>query len=513
MISVTTNLRAIDQRKIKSTIDEKSITIYKYLLDEHQFQCKENGTQVTLVGVFFHDLQKILSSFIFRTVEFDFGLALPQVRSVKCEQLPYIDFYDIQSRAELDLATKNFGVKANSTFLDFFNFRWLAQKLLEVGSGLINPRGKKLAVLEFQGDVKLVCIELVRLGYRLYFPNKEPKLYIKNYESQLQSLAKVVERLGQQICVNSQFGELYRICDAHIRNRLKHQPDSLAFDYLLTGTLCKLENRAIAATHFEDPACHVVTVHHGYASSVGVFNEPVFGYGECAYANVIVHPGKASSAIEPQNYNHPMTSVDRFQGASSEFLAKIFQPTCSIPKLSSLTNPKFMYVPTSFSGLETYGPFRSISDFLYFDWQLFLQSAVRDLVIKIHPKGYTIEPESRINLIREPFQRVYEQADVFIFDYISSSFSIAAATSKPIIFFDVGVRNLTGSALEKIKKRCMYIDLRHKWPCMSATELWQCIDEKCDQQCENEYTPEFSVDDSLETIDETVISIFRGFLE
>ena len=46
--------------------------------------------------------------------------------------------------------------------------------------------------------------------------------------------------------------------------------------------------------------------------------------------------------------------------------------------------------------------------------------------------------------------------DVFIFDYFSTPFSRAIATNKPIIYFDIGLRNLEKDVLDIIKKRVYY---------------------------------------------------------
>ena len=80
--------------------------------------------------------------------------------------------------------------------------------------------------------------------------------------------------------------------------------------------------------------------------------------------------------------------------------------------------------------------------------------------LKKHPKE---EPD-----LPTPFRRVITgslvdcltMADVFIFDVISTAFNIAAATNKPIIYFDIGVRNIHHAVLPHLKERAIWIDAR-----------------------------------------------------
>ena len=42
-------------------------------------------------------------------------------------------------------------------------------------------------------------------------------------------------------------------------------------------------------------------------------------------------------------------------------------------------------------------------------------------------------------------------------DYYSTAASIALFTQKPVIFFDIGLRNLVPEYLELVRKRCHYV--------------------------------------------------------
>ena len=64
-----------------------------------------------------------------------------------------------------------------------------------------------------------------------------------------------------------------------------------------------------------------------------------------------------------------------------------------------------------------------------------------------------------IKIISEDFSQVFNKCDAYLFDHISTAFMIACATKKPIVYFDIGKRNLIPHAKELIKKRCIYINI------------------------------------------------------
>ena len=87
------------------------------------------------------------------------------------------------------------------------------------------------------------------------------------------------------------------------------------------------------------------------------------------------------------------------------------------------------------------------------------------------------------------FIEVLEFADVFIFDYPTTAFAYAAATNKPIIYFDIGLRNLTTEALKSIKSRCIYI----KGKADNPEPMILALSEKINEKCLNNYSIQYSL--------------------
>ena len=107
-----------------------------------------------------------------------------------------------------------------------------------------------------------------------------------------------------------------------------------------------------------------------------------------------------------------------------------------------------------------YGPFRDMPDGMYLQWQEMLFREFPDAVWKGYPNDFSNRkavPVGAKHVTRVPFQDCLHEADVFIFDYLSTAFCLAAATDKPIIYFDVGLRNPSKTAWKGILNRCIYI--------------------------------------------------------
>ena len=178
-----------------------------------------------------------------------------------------------------------------------------------------------------------------------------------------------------------------------------------------------------------------------------------------------------------------------------------------------------MYVPTSFSGTNRDGPFRDLHDIAYCLWQESMLNYVlkiinpKQLIRKRHKKENG-EFNFKVNKIKQLHKSdlldVMDETEVFIFDYPTTAFAYAAATNKPIIYFDIGLRNLMPDALESIKDRCIYV----KGNVEDVESMVNIILKNIHKKCVNSYTDKYSVssdsrsrqDILLDTIKEYAIS-------
>ena len=124
-----------------------------------------------------------------------------------------------------------------------------------------------------------------------------------------------------------------------------------------------------------------------------------------------------------------------------------------------------MYVPTSYNGNFRYGPHREYHDLVYYYWQeSFLKQFIKifnpkKLIKKIHKKDTLAPKQNLLNISYEKekdFFELVDQSNLFIFDYPSTAFTYAAATNKPIIYLDIGLRKISNSA-KKVFSKGVYI--------------------------------------------------------
>ena len=78
-------------------------------------------------------------------------------------------------------------------------------------------------------------------------------------------------------------------------------------------------------------------------------------------------------------------------------------------------------------------------------------------MVRLHPKrpSTQFDPQG-FRASDGPLREALDAADVFVIDYPTTSLAHVAATSKPILFFDLGLRRLYPAALDIVKARCAY---------------------------------------------------------
>lgn len=291
----------------------------------------------------------------------------------------------------------------------------------------------------------------------------DTRLHLPCYREQFQALMSGLGRLRPSGCPELSLGPAQGAAlDRFFRSHLAGRPaPPLKAQALLVGSLCRLEAR-LAAAKASAQGVPVVSVYHGEA--FGVVDEPLLGYGEQSYLDTLVGFGRAGwEALATARYARPLFGDPIAYVPSSSDKARAVYSREPIPSVDELSEPVFMYLPTLFSGDDRYGPFRDMHDQAYLEWQKELLGALAEarpgrVIWKRHPKGRRLDiPHQGVEQVFTNFDQVLSRAGVFVFDFISSAFHLAAATAKPIIFLDIGLRNPTGRALELIQERCLYV--------------------------------------------------------
>lgn len=471
--------------------NQDCLVVYQELVKAFHNSKNNASPYLNLIAVFFHDLMRILTGYVLKKNELE-GPYTPSEQLIKSElnEYPYIDYKDILE-----------GIKIENKIFSLKSLPWsYKKKIYSVLSGLKSfnlKNGRQVAFAGLSVNLRKLLFRFIRSSYKIDFPASE-KIYIPNIKPQLAEIGNTVEKIFNKLSLPGNHNVLYDLLEKHILMYCSlTEMNRVDYSLVVTGTLLGINNRILAAKA-RSQGIPVIFLLHGDGD--GILDEPVFGYGELTFPSFFIGYGKAGEAVlEKNNYLKGLYEQPLHVSADSSIIKSLYHGPF-VEKLNNIGKKKIMYVPTSFSGFQRYGPFRDTPDTLYAMWQKSLFEQFPNLILKIHPKQKPIltkiysPPASKI--IYEQFQKCLGKADVFMFDYISTASSIAAATNKPIIYFNIGLRNLTPMAEELWKKRCIWIDVDLANP----GNLSEKVNAELGKECINEFSEYFSIrknDDGL----------------
>jgi hypothetical protein len=201
----------------------------------------------------------------------------------------------------------------------------------------------------------------------------------------------------------------------------------------------------------------------------------------------------------------------RYYSRPDPLISKIYRPG-PIEASASLHGKKILYLAVEFENAR-YGPFRDVHPQTYLNWQKELlrwleeSAGIRPLV-RLHPKRASTryDPSPYQGLDRD-MQSALKAADVFVIDYPTTTLAYAAATKKPVLFFDLGIRRLHPAAAEAIRKRCHHAST----DILDSSDGLRRMQEDLSRPCNDTFTPLFSVPSSgtgeLESVCDAVCDI------
>jgi len=266
-----------------------------------------------------------------------------------------------------------------------------------------------------------------------------------------------------------------------------------AYDLVLTGTLGNLDSRVIAL-QAQSQGISVMTLHHG--AHFLIFDEPDYALYEGALPDVKVVFGSIEAqrdlgTLGPRRNlaGNPIV----FYSRSDPLVQRVFsfgdiRPCTSLKGLTSV------YVAVEFES-SRYGPYRDVHPSTYLTWQEKLLDWLERVtgnrpLLRLHPKRRSTRYDpAGYRLLEGDMEEVLNLADIFAIDYPSTSFAYVAATSKPVLFFNIGLRRLHTAALEVVQGRCHYaaVDL------LCPDEGFADIESNLSRECTHTFSPVFSV--------------------
>ena len=203
-----------------------------------------------------------------------------------------------------------------------------------------------------------------------------------------------------------------------------------------------------------------------------MFDEPVFGYSDRSLCTHLFGYGDNLVKTNDSNFLKSLEADPTYIPSNSNLIKKLYKKEKQLQNIKDYDALCWLYAPDSILYHRRYGPFSgSIPPKLYIIWQKKLMNSFKNIFFKKHPKGHSLSKNisksnlsqllntSKKNIIEDHFLKVFHSFDGFVFDHISTAFMIAASTEKPIIYFNIGKRNLTVDGDRKIKERCTWIDI------------------------------------------------------
>ncbi len=441
-------------KKVVKEEREICLDIFFALKEKKKILSETFGNNQNLYNIFFYDILKIFTQILLKNYEYSNKYNLSYFENINQPNLPYISNKEIKEEV-INLEGKNFGKKFESNFriylknlyiffLNLKNFSFFGKKIYLKGRGITKKNLNEFSKLKINTSF---------VPYR--------KINIKNHKEQILQIKYHIRDIISSNKILSRMKNLDMIIIKHIESFISK---NFVFNthknkncFLVCNSGIELDIR-ISRDEFKTNQGKIINLVHGGSS--GVLDEPLWGDdGDNYIADYVVGYGSSYS----ENYSN-----------SPYFKNKNFVYLHRNPEFENLYNPnkKILntdlegnnyYFPTTLRGANyRHGPYQDIPDKIYLDWQSELNETFRgNIITKMHPKEkFTFLYEDKI------FKKVYgklfdiiKDANLFVFDYFSTVFIEACTTDKPIIFFDLGIRNINSKSLELIKKRVVYFDI------------------------------------------------------
>lgn len=295
---------------------------------------------------------------------------------------------------------------------------------------------------------------------------------------------------------------------AYIAPRLTYKNVDSDYDLFICGSPAKIDNRIII-TNCLDKKINTIAVGHG-EQSMSAYDEPFFDYAEFSLVNYYVDYGKKNPLLNYTFFNSHNIRPTVFY-RSSDFIKSVFLSK-KVSKLEFSNSLKILYVPNTFNRNIRYGPFRDISDTVYKKWQESILRLDYGITYKKHPKS-SINIELNYSKIeKNSLNEIFHDYDFYVLDYFSTASAVLVATNKPIIYFNLGMRNIAKNAFELLSKRVFWVDINLDLE--FGMQIQKAITDynASNRQYVNEYTQTFSLAEHNKSESEVLESVLTEAL-
>ena len=413
-------------------IDLKSLEIKQLI--ESSIICKDY-TKIDLIGVFFHQIMIYGSNFYIinnNNKNYSREVNFPFLSDEYVKKIPKLNFNDKIDRKNTLI------FKSIKLIQNFFSH--------------------KLTIdIEGEGNA---FFEKKKFLFKNFFTYKfnqtlNRKIFIKDKSEQINNLKILLEKIAITINVREKDNFVSNFIE-YVLSYISQKPIYVKSDILIVGSNTNLISRINSAV-FLSQGKKVIAISHGEHSPF-VLDEPSTGYGEFSYCTDYINFGRKLDHSQLK-YALPIMKLPKIHYKNSKIIKTYYKSQKDIECVNFKKSSKALYIPTIFSGYSRYGPFRDIEDDLYQKWQNALMNLDYNITYKIHPKN-KIEPQLKYHkIVKENLKEILNKYDFYLLDYISTASALCVATDKPIIYFNLGQRNLLKEAEKLLKKRVFWVDV------------------------------------------------------
>lgn len=462
-----------------NSIDLKSLEIESLI---RNYIKNKDYQDIELVGVFFHELMiYAINCYIIKNSQYQYNQNLT---------FPFLNSDYVNNPEQMNFKKQINRIKNNK-----YKLIEMLQQILPIKKSIVIEDNVSIDISSF------VKNNLLKYKIKQSINNK---IFVNNQNEQLAKIKQLLNEIANLLDINNNYFISNFI--NYIKSYLTNKPIKVNSDILIVGSNAKLTARINSAI-FLSEGKKVISLCHGEHSSY-ILDEPIIGYGELSYCSDYITYGK-NQDFNKLVYAKPLYSLPKIHHRNSDFI-KGFYSTKTIKHKKIDKNMKILYIPTLFSGNQRYGPFRDIEDNIYKKWQENILSLDVNITYKAHPKSKVELNLNYHKINTRNLKEVLLDYDLYILDYISTASALCVATDKPIIYFNLGMRNVAEDALELFKKRVFWIDVDiekdFNIQIKNAIEKYN----NFKKQFINEYTKKYSLSDHNKLEIESLVEIVEG---
>jgi len=465
--------------------NEDALNIYNELSALYKETLKIFPEEINLLGVYFIDILKFLTNTHFKLKEISIGFEPPDANVTgSLNKWPYLGYEDLK-QAPIN-TKKSFG---KSLVSKPNTLEVISNSLVNFGKSFFPVSLPSVSCLSFSVDS----------GNRILLSRKAKSSLLTLSSGwfsipYLMDQLKIIDDVVSQVMVKQGHKLNVDVARHLIRSHISaNTSDGIHamepfHDILFLKSGVELQSRMLGSLAKRKGVPIINTLH---GEGFGIYDEPIFSeLGEQLYSSALIGYGPGC-AQHNSSYQYGMKKRCIYLESDGVQVKRFYQPEFKGVQ-KNLRSISIYYYPTTLSGSShRYGPYRDTSDYLYIKWQKCITDLFGDeLIIKAHPKEkYSTACSFPTNqVITGGFEELLSNVDVFVFDYIGTAFNIACATDKPVIYFDLGIRKISPVALEEIKHRTIYIDIKNGLP--SKDDILEQLDFKAQ---ENRFTKKYSL--------------------